>query len=185
MIEILLLAIALLGMAKGKRRRMGRYIRGNVNEGLGLGTLAGLTLIAAPFDDTVTERTLISSLVASWSVEGYTGASGDGPIMCGIAHSDYSAAEIEAWIENTQGWQEGDQIAREVGQRKVRVIGTFPSIASNADTAVLNDGKKIKTKLNWILNAGQTLDMWAYNLGSGAITGGTLHANGHANLWPR
>lgn len=164
---------------------MGRYIRGNVNEVLALGTLAAVTLVSVVFDDSVSERTLISSLVASYSIEGLALVAGDGPVMIGIAHSDYSDAEIEAWIENAQGWREADQIAREVGQRKVRVIGTFSqNVADGAQ--VLNDGKKIKTKLNWILNAGQTLDLWAYNLGSGALTtGSVVYANGHVNLWPR
>ncbi len=187
MLEIFMIGVILLvGLArKGKGRRMGRYIRGNVNEVLALTTLASLTAILAAFDDTVEERTLISSLVASWAIEGFAQATGDGPVMAGIAHSDYSVAEVEAWIENAQGWQEGDQVAREVGQRKVRVIGTFNNDGSAA-MMHLNDGKKIKTKLNWILNAGQTLSVWAYNLGSGALTtGGVVHVNGHANLWPR
>ncbi len=170
-----------------KRRRMGRYIRGNVNEVLALGTLASLTGVIAAFDDTVEERTLISSIIASYALEGYTGVLGDGPVMVGIAHGDYSLAEIEAWIENAQGWQEGDHVAREVGARLVRVIGTFGvTVASDAGIETLNDGKKIKTKLNWILNASQTLTLWAYNLGSGALTTGSIvHANGHVNLFPK
>ncbi len=188
MIEIIIIGIILIGLArKGKgRRKMGRYIRGNVDETVALGTLAARTLVAQAFDDTVTERTLLSSLVASWSLSHGTAGDNVGPILVGVAHSDYSAAEIEAWVENSQGWQEGDQIAREVGQRKVRIAGTL-GVGGAGVTEVLNNGNKIKMKLNWILNAGQTLDLWAYNLGSSAMltTDADVHVEGHANLWPR
>ncbi len=190
MIEIVIVvAIAFMLLArKGKgRRRMGRYIRGNVDETLALTTLASRTLISANFDDTVTERTLLSSIVASWSLSGMTAGDNIGPVLMGVAHSDYSSAEIEAWVENFQGWQEGDQIAREVGQRKVRIAGQLGSPASVGETEVLNNGNKLKMKLNWILNAGDTLKLWAYNLGSAAIatTVPDIHVEGHVNLWPR
>ncbi len=188
MLELILILVALLGAAKRKgRRKMGRYIRGNVDEDLSLGTLASKTLVAVAFDEAVTERTLISSLIGIYSIENWTVGPGIGPLMVGVAHSDYSAGEIEAVIENTQGWKEADQIAREVGQRKVRIIGTFFQTGPALSVSVLNDGKPIKTKLNWILNAGQTLDFWVYNMGTGALatTVPVAHVQGHVNLWPR
>ncbi len=189
MIEVFLVLIALMGLArKGRgRRKMGRYIRGNVDETQALTTLAARTLVSSNFDDSVTERTLLSSIVASWSLSGMTAGDNIGPILVGIAHSDYTSAEIEAWIENNQGWQEADQVAREVGQRKVRIAGQLGAGSSVGETEVLNNGNKIKMKLNWILNDTQTLKLWAYNLGSAAIatTVPDLHVEGHVNLWPR
>ncbi len=171
----------------GGRRATGRYIKGNIDELLDVGTLASRTLVRVVFSETVNERTLVSSIKASWSLSSATGGNSIGPILVGVAHSDYSAAEIEALIESTLTWNEGDKIAQEVGKRLIRKVGQFNVSASAADTDVLNNGKPIKIKLNWILNQGQTLSLWAYNLGTVAF--GTIdpdiHLEGDANLWPR
>ncbi len=189
MYEIFILLIALIAMArKGRRRRsMGRYIRGPVDEELDLGTLAARTLIGANFDSVVNERTLVSSLVATWALSDVTVATGDGPVLVGVAHSDYSDSEIESWIEVTNSWNEGDLVGQEVANRKCRRVGVFESKDLAAETAVLNDGKPIKTRLNWILLQAQTLKVWAYNMGSSpfATTNPTLRVAGHANLFPK
>ncbi len=179
-----------IGLAKrgrGKRRSMGRYIRGNIDLDLALGTLAAKTLVALAVNQTVTERTWLSSVVLQWSLIGKTIADNQGPIMVGIAHSDYTAAEIEAWIENTTTWAEADLVGREISGRKIRRVGVFPEGGQSLSTQVLNDGKPVRTKCNWILNAGQTIDVWAYNNGSAALatTDPNVVASGHANLWPR
>ncbi len=189
MIYVIVITIALLALAKhggSGRRKMGRYIRGSVDENLLLTTLAAKTAVSAVFDETVNERSLISSLVATWSLGDFTLGSDIGPVMVGVAHSDYTDAEIEAFIEATGSWDEGDKIQQEVSRRKVRRVGIFPSAPGPADL-VLNDGKPIKTKLNWILNQGQTLRVWAYNMGASPIatTVPDVGVQGHANLWPR
>ncbi len=166
---------------------MGRYIRGAVDEDMALGTLAAKTLIIQTFGNVVSERTLVSSLDALWSLIGKTVADNQGPIMVGVAHSDYTAAEVEAWIEQQNSWLEADLVAREITGRKIRRVGVFPEQGQDLSTQVLNDGKPIKTKLNWILNAGQSLDFWAYNNGSAplATTDPNVVLSGHVNLWPR
>ncbi len=169
---------------------MGRYIRGNVDENLALGTLAAGTLISAVFDETVNERTLISSLVAAWNMSDFTPAADTGPIIVGVAHSDYTDAEVEAFIENTGSWNEGDMIqSREVGRRLVRIVGTFqtPQSGDAALNVSLNDMVPVKTKLNWILLQGQTIRYWAYNAGDVAIatTNPNVRLHGHANLFPK
>ncbi len=183
----------LLGVAAKKkssrRRRMSRYIRGEVDEELALGTLGAKTLIAAGFDSSVTERTFISSLKAIWSVTAVTPSTTAGPIMVGVAHSDYSAAEIEQWIENSGSWSEADQIGQEIGRRKIRKVGIFrfQGAAGITSVAVLNEGKPLTTKLGWILTTGQNIQAWAYNLGTGAFatTDPAVDIQGHVNLWPR
>ncbi len=175
---------------KRSGKRMGKYIRGNVDEEVDLGTLAAKTLTGVSFDETVEERTLISSLVASWSMEDWTPTANAGPIMVGVAHNDYSNAEVESFIENTGSWKEGDLVqSREIGRRLIKIIGTFPGEGGEGagSVQVLNEGKPIKTKLNWILTSGKTLRVWAYNLGTAAAatTDAQVHAQGHANLWPR
>ena len=166
---------------------MGRYIRGNIDLDFALGTLAAQDVVVSAVAGVVAERTLVSSIVATYAMQGYTVTDNVGPVVVGVAHSDYSDAEIEAWIEQQTGsWSEADLPAREVASRKIRRIGSFSPPLSIASTA-LNDGKPMKTKLNWILNVGQNLKFWAYNQGSVAIgtTDPDVHVTGHANLWPR
>ncbi len=172
---------------KRRRRKMGRYIRGSVDESLALGTLAAKTVIAGNFDETVNERTLVSSVVARWAMINFTPGTLDGPILCGVAHSDYTDAEIEEWIENTGSWDEGDLVNQEIGGRKIRRVGIFDTPAAATQAAVLNDGKAIKTKLNWILLQGQTLKHWFYNLGTSALatTDPECSTQGHVNLFPK
>ncbi len=189
MIEILLLYLALLSMAKKKgkrRRRFRKYIRGAVDEELSLGTLAATTLISGGFDSTVVEKTLVSSVVLSWSLTNYTPSAGDGPIIFGLAHSDYTDSEIEAVIENEGSWTEGGKIEQEIARRQVRMVGQFDTPVDAAATVSINDGKPVKTKLNWQLRTGQTLRKWAYNKGTSALatTVPVITVVGHANLWP-
>ncbi len=166
---------------------MGKYLRGPVEEQLALGTLATRTLVRVLFASVVNERTLISSLVARFSLSGFTPIDNAGPILVGIAHSDYTAGEIEEFLEGTGGWNETDQIGQERAKRKIRRIGLFDVPGSAGESVSLNDGKAIKTKLNWILSQGETLALWAYNTGGSSLatTDPDVGCQGHANLWPR
>ncbi len=163
---------------------MGRYYKGNVDESLGLGTLASNVLVSDTWDQVVVEKSLISSIVCTWAIDQLTGP--QGPLAVGVAHSDYSDAEIEEVIENLNSWDRGDKIARERANRQVRLIGVF----GNSDGGIvedhtLNDGRPIKTKLNWVLTTGDTLKMWVYNQGGASLSGTVplIKAQGHANLW--
>ncbi len=169
---------------KGRKRSMSGYIKGNVNETLGLGTLAGTTLIAANFDESPQETALISTLVATWALDNLT--IGQGPIEFGVAHSDYTDAEIEQVLETTGSWDSGDKISKEIGNRLVRKIGVFVSDGASTDVK-FNNGKPVKTKLNWRLNTNETLQLWAYNITGAALSTTTpsVHCDGHANLWQR
>ncbi len=189
MYEIFILIIVLVAMAKHGRkgRRFRRYIRGEMDEEMAIGTLNAKVVISAAIDNTVVERTWVSSMKALWSLKNVTPSATAGPLLVGIAHSDYTSAEIEEWIENTAGWAEADQIGQEIGRRKIRKVGIFENTGSVSDASVLNDGRMVHTKLGWILTSGQTLRTWAYNLGTGAYatTDPSVDIQGHANLWPR
>ncbi len=166
------------GRGRGKARR--RYLKGNINVQLTIGTLADNTSVSTPVGDTVNERTLISSVVANYGLRDQTPT--EGPLVVGIAHSDYTTAEIEEYLENSGSWNEGDLVNQEIAKRKIRQIGEFPG---NATEEILNDGRPVKTKCNWILTQGQTIDVWVFNKSGGALTGGAeLMFTGHANLWP-
>ncbi len=189
MIELIILAVAFMLLAKRtpkRRRSMGKYLKGNVDERLDIGTLAGATLVLSTFDDAVVERMLVSSLKATWSLSDVTALENAGPLLVGIAHSDYTAAEIEEVIEAVGSWDEGNKITQERMRRQVRIVGQF-SDQGALRTQVLNEGRPITTKLNWILTTGDTLDVWAYNLGTAAFstTDPQIHVEGHVNLWAR
>ncbi len=174
--------------SRGRYPRAGRYLKGNVEENLSLGTLASGALISDTWDETVNETTRISSILVDWSVDEITFP--HGPLLFGVAHSDYTDAEIEAVIENAGSWDSGNLISQEVAKRKIRIIGSMTSdIGDPAGGGTMdirfNDGRPVRTKLNWILNSGDTLKMWVYNRSAAALatTVPVLKASGHANLW--
>ncbi len=133
----------------------------------------------------LTETAFLSSVKATWSLKDLDPQPGDGPIVVGVAHSDYTVAEIEGWIEEGASWDQGNKVStREINRRFIREVGVFP-VNLAAGTNVLNDGRPITTKCRWGLTTGQTVAFWAYNSGAGALVSGSiLHVNGHANLWP-
>ncbi len=183
-----LVVLALLVFAARRRKRtMGRYLRGNIDLNYALGTLAPADVLVQAVQDAVEERSLVSSIVCTYSLNSFTVTDNVGPLIQGVAHSDYTDAEIEEWIELSTGWAEGDKVSREINGRLIRRIGTFdvtgPDLSSNA----LADGRMIKTKLNWILTTGQNLKFWTYNTGTVALgtTDPDVSVAGHANLWPR
>lgn len=185
-IILLMVGLATIRMAKGRGKRR-KYLRGSVEEELLLSTLAGKTVIKELFDQTVNERTWVSSVKATWSLSNLTEGFSEGPITVGIAHSDYNAGEIEAWLEATQSWNEGDLVAQEVARRRIRLVGTFDTPDQALGISTLNEGREITTKAGFMLLQGQTVAMWAYNSGSNALqtTSAELTVVGHANLWPR
>lgn len=176
-------------MARKPRRKFRRYIRGEISQDFALGTLAGATLLSDINQDVLNEEAYITSAVLRWAMDNFTEATGDGPIMVGIAHSAYTDAEIEAWVENDSNWSSHDLVAQEVGRRKIKMVGIFDTSPAGLATgiAVLNDGKPIKTKLGWHVGTGQAIRYWAYNMGSSALatTDPNVFVAGHANIWPR
>ncbi len=172
----------------GSGRKMGRYLRGNIDEVFPIAALATKDVIVLAMGGSVQERTLISSIVATWGMASMTPLADAGPVAFGVAHGDYQSAEIEAWIEDSGSWDEGNLISREIGKRKIRQIGVFETPDDPADAVVFNDGRPRKTKLNWILTQGVALNMWAYNTGTANLSGATgtdITVTGHANLWPK
>ncbi len=144
-----------------------------LNNGVALGQI---------FGSVVFDRTFVSSVVATWNLRDLTVA--EGPIICGLAHSDYSSAEIEGWLENLGGWNEGNLVSQEVAKRKIKIVGTMHSVVTTFEIN-LNEGQEIHTKLNWVLMEGQSVQQWAFNRGGANLTTGAIQLIvGHANLWP-
>ncbi len=176
--------LLILAMAKKGRKSFRNYIRGSIDIDQSLSTLAADTGVLAA-TQTVTERTRVSSVKNTYSISDETPAANQGPIIVGVAHSDYSLAEIEAWLESTTSWDASNLVEAEVQGRKIRQIGVYDVPVAVGGSYALNDGKPITTKLNWILTTGQGLNFWFYN--SGTVDIGSSAPNGkvvgHANLW--
>ncbi len=163
---------------------MNNYIRGNIDIDLSLATLAAKTgLFAAT--DTVIDRMRVSSIKATYSISDFTQSAGAGPVEVLVAHSDYTLAEVEQFIELGTSWSEADLIDKEIQSRLIRRIGVFDSPPQAAGAYTLNDGKPIYTKLNWSMTNGLGLNFVLYNRGTGAIatTDPNVNISGHANLW--
>ncbi len=186
-----LLALAgIIAMARrGRaRRKFRRYIKGRIDFELSLGTVGGNDVVSGAETNVLTESAYLSSIKCTWALMDMTLGTQDGPLWVGVAHSDYTAAEIEAWIEEGASWDVSDKVAtREINRRLIRQVGVFANISTaTAGADALNDGRPITTKCGWGLATGQTVQFWVYNSGTGTLTTGAfLHVNGHANLWPR
>lgn len=163
---------------------MSNYIRGNLTEDVPLGTLGARTAVLES-TPTVDDTTRVTSIKAIHSLSGLTPIENVGPIMIGVAHSDYTLAEVEEWIELGSSWSQANLINRERGNRLIRRIGVFEIPALPTESTTLNDGKALRQKLNWRLAEGQGLNFWAYNLGEVALqtTDPNWHIEGHANLF--
>ncbi len=171
---------------KGRSRRFRKYLKGQIDHVLSLSGLGTKDVTSTNVGDVLVEQAWLSSVKLIWEVDGGTATVDDGPVMVGVAHSDYTSAEIEEWIENLASWDSGDMIGQEVGRRRIRRAGIIHIGEATTTQVVLNDGKPIRTKCGWQLNTGQTVKVWAYNVGASAfgVTDPILHAEGHANLWP-
>ncbi len=168
-------------------RKFQKYLRGAIEENTAFGALGGESVNKTDMDSVVNERTYVSSMKAVWGLSNFTPVASCGPIVVGIAHSDYTATEITEWINQSGSWNETNLVGQEIGRRKIRIVGTFDTPDAATDSVVLNDGKPISTKLGWILNQGQTLAVFVFNTGTASVatTTPTVHTDGHANLWPK
>ncbi len=115
------------------------------------------------------------SVKATWNLMNLT--SGEGPVTVGLAHSDYTVTEIKECLEAQAGIDPGNKTAQEQANRLVRVVGAYGSVQ-----AMLNDGKPITTKLNWLIAIGRTVVMWAYNEDTATLTTGAV-LNVSGNMW--
>ncbi len=110
------------------------------------------------------------------------GATSDDGQEFGLAHSDYTSAEIEEALEIAGSIDPGDKIAQEKANRLVRTIGNFVGAPGTGAGLNFNDGKPHKTRLNWLLTPGDTLQLWIRNSsGSVYTTGATVDVMG--SMW--
>ncbi len=169
-IILLIAALAVIGMAKHGRRRR-RWTANDANIPVfntqALGALANADLISGELVGVADEEYRALSLKLVWAIKGAT--AGEGPVVVGVAHGDYTSAEIEEWLEATGAMSRGDMIAGEQADRRIRRVGVF---GNEGVSETLNDGKPMTTRLNWHIPEGKTISVWAYNQSGATLTTG-------------
>ncbi len=162
---LLVIALSVL-LSKHRKKRRYNLRRVRLTPELALGTLASDTVLDIASVAVATEPYRCVTMKNTWTLIGLTG--GEGPITVGYAHADYTTTEVKECLESFASVSRQDKIANERANRLVRIVGTFQSIGSS----ILNDGRPIKTRLNWWIGIGQTVRVFAYNEGTGTLTTG-------------
>ncbi len=176
---ILAMLAPLMAHRKGRRRYNANFVVIRFQASLPLSTLASNTvLLTSLFGGQLNDRAVrLVSIDGYWAIRGAT--AGEGPIMVGVSHSDYSVAEIkECLVSNAL--DTGDMIAVEQSRRLVREAGQFGNLGTNE---VLNDGRPKRTKVGITTPVGFDYSVWAWNK-SGAVltTGQVLEVSGKAYI---
>lgn len=162
---------------KGRPRNRGTYRKVRVSSDLVIGALAADDVVAGAVTNVAIDKNRVTSIEWTWSLDGLT--AGEGPVQCGVAYGDYTAAEIEESLEAGGSYDLGDKIAQEQANRWVRAIGTL-----SAEEPRLNDGRPVKTRLNWLVAIGDALQVWVLNEEATVLTtGAELHVVGHMNVY--
>ncbi len=154
-------------MAKNNKRKGYRYLP--VDEQLAVGTLGARSVIKSDFDSVLDNDMFFMSFRGTWAIEAHTAA--EGPIVVGLAHSDYTSAEVEEALEAIASWDQGDKVAQEQARRKVRTVGVFDGLTT---IEKLNDGRAFTTKLRFMVEIGETLAAWAWNQDAAQLADGTI-----------
>lgn len=161
-------------MAKKKSFQNFRKVPSNVS--IALGTPASKDVVSGVFTNGSDSDYLLMSVHGMWTVRNIT--AGEGPVAFGLAHPDYSDAEIEECVEALNSIDQNDKIAAEHSRRLVRMIGM-----ANHEQPTINGGRPVKTKLNWRIATGGQVRLWYYSLDSGLLTTGSeLSFLGHLNI---
>ncbi len=169
MLEIVLLFTMLLlaGYRKGGYPSRGRYsLRGvRFANSITLGTLANITVITSGTTGVADGAYRMISIQGVWSLKDSTG--NEGPIVVGYAHSDYTVTEIKEALEANASISVGDKVANERSKRLVRIVGQFDGTGQDR---TINDGRPLKTRLNWFIPIGDEVNMFAYNDSGATLT---------------
>ncbi len=123
-------------------------------------------------DDTADDNFILTSCDLTWVSHIEQGAEpiDIGPLQFGLAKSDYSDSEIEAWVENPSGFTRANLIQQEISNRVIKLVGafTYPAVAAAAKVTSnpVNNNLPIHTRMNWRILEGQSLSLWVYNAGN-------------------
>ncbi len=146
-----------------------------------IGALVALDVISDPITNASTNPFRLMSMDIAWGLANL-GATVDDGQEFGVAHSDYTDAEIEECLEAQASIDVGDKVAQERSNRLVRTIGQIVGNAGTGAGMNFNDGRKLKTKLNWRMGIGDTLSLWVRN-GSDTVYTTGARLTGVGNIW--
>ncbi len=163
---------------KSRKRNNKNFVAIPFETVLTLGTLAenlvlSTDLLATSFDDDIY---MISVDIAAQLI---AQSAGEGPVHVGLAHSDYSDAEILEHLD-VDPTERHDKIAQEQVRRgrEIRKIGQF-SIGTDGNAHLnLGGGTMIRKKLGFSINEGKSISVYAVNRGAGATTGRLVSVSG-------
>lgn len=140
-----------------------------VEADLGLATLAADTVQISTLCEALSEDFHAISMDSVWSMRGHT--AGEGPIAVGVAHGDFTAAEVEEYLElNYQDPHNKIDAERATRGRWIRTIAIFDGVASDEK---VNNGVNIRTKLNFLIED-EGFNIWAWNKDSSSLTTGSV-----------
>jgi len=140
-----------------------------VDTSLPLSTLASNDLIGGAMTTVSNEAFRVLSIQGMWTMHNLT--AGEGPIVVGVAHGDYTDTEVEASVEADESMIRVDKIVQELADRLVRRTVTF---AGFTPEEVANNGLPVYNRLNWAHATGQALRMWVHNRSGGTLTTGAV-----------
>jgi len=166
MIEIFVLLLATLFLARHPKRRRYSLRAVRITPARTLTTLGAATAIIASLTGTSGSSYRAVSVKGVWTLTGLT--AGEGPITVGYSHGDYSTTEIKEYLESATSINVGLKVEQEKSRRLIRVVGTFAS----SGNAALNNGNPIKTRLNWLITETKNVSLFVWNEGTGALTTG-------------
>jgi len=142
---------------------------------LNLGVLATDTAITGGLTPTGAHMYRAISIIAVWNVQNMIAQ--EGPVTVGYAHGDYSVTDIKECLEAQGAIQFDDKDDQEQANRLVRVVGTL-----DRENSVLNNGRPVKTRLNWLIGPGHNINMFAFNESTSNVeTGSSIKLTG--DMW--
>jgi len=167
-IPVALLLLVIGAAARRRRRRSNRnFVALPFSVSLDTTTLANDAVVSVPLQANFTEDFRCVSIHALWASAAGTAA--EGPLVAGYAHSDYTVTEI-AENQNVVLLGPASKSESERAGRLVRRVVQFLGIGGE----ILNDGKTVKTKLNWMISDAKAITMWVQNRSGAALTNGPV-----------
>ncbi len=166
-------------MAKRRPRRKFNLRKARIATSDSIGALASLDVIEFGITDLALSPMRVISADLAFALTDLAALIDDGQEF-GIAHSDYSAAEIEECLESTGQWNLSDKVSVERANRLVRTLGFFDGAPGTDGSKSHNNGKPVHIKLNWPIGVGMGIVIWVRN-GSDTVytTGTNIAVNGH------
>jgi len=163
--------IVILAARKSRRRYGPNDVKIPLNAAQVLGTLGDNTVLKiAMFGGNLTEDLFIKAIKGTWTIRGLTAT--EGPLSFGIAHSDYTVAEIAEALDAGSLLGPASKIEGERARRLVRKIGTFSGAATEE---TVNNGNPVYTRVGWTQQDGADVNLWVQNQsGATLTTGATL-----------